>query len=80
MSDPEHKPDHRGAVLDAEVRMLVDKLEQYGVLTEEALARQAGAERWSQGTFKAALRRGADEGAIVLLPDGFVALPDRRSD
>ena len=79
MSEAEDKPDHGGAVLDAEVRLLVDKLEQYGVLTEEALARQAGAGLWSQGTFKAALRRGADEGAIVLLPDGFVALPDRRS-
>ncbi len=63
--------------MEVEVRLLVDQLTQYGVLTKEDLARQAKANLWDEGTFEAALRAGAARGAFRLLADDLVALPDR---
>jgi hypothetical protein len=70
---------HSEAVLSAEVRLLADQLARFRVLTTEELAREAKADLWHEGTFEAALKLGAKQGAIVLLPEGFVALPERRS-
>jgi hypothetical protein len=65
--------DHHRAVLDAEVRLLVDVLAPFGVLSREELARRADCRFWREGTFEAALQAGVQRGVIALLPDGFVA-------
>ena len=68
-------PDHNASLLDAEVRLLVRELTPFRVLIRQQLARRVNADIWHAGTFDAALRAGAQRGAIQLLPFGFVALP-----
>jgi hypothetical protein len=71
------RDDHHVAVLDAEVRLLVDVLAPFGVLGREELARRADCRLWHEGTLEAALRAGAKRGVIKLLPEGSVALRRR---
>ena len=69
---------HHAAVLDSEVRLLVDRLGPFGVLSRQELARRADCALWHEGTFEAALRTGVERGVIAVLPRGFVALRRRR--
>ena len=62
----------------AEVRLLVDLLGPFGVLSRQELARRADCALWHEGTFGAALRAGIERGVIAVLPRGFVALRRRR--
>ncbi len=73
-----HHQSHRAAVLDAEVRLLVDQLEHYGgTLEREDLARRVDAGVWREGTFDAALNAGVERGILELLPEGLVGLRRR---
>lgn len=68
---------HEAAVLDAEVRLVMDQLRKYGgTLSREALAQHTDAHLWHRGTLDEALRAGADQGVIRVLPDGFVELSE----
>jgi hypothetical protein len=69
---------HRAAVMDAEVRLLVDLLSPFGVLSRAELGRRADCRLWHEGAFDAALRSGVERGVIELLPHGFVAVRRRR--
>ena len=64
---------HSAAVLEAELRLLIDQLDRYGVLTRSELVRRADASVWHEGGFESALRLGVQRGEIVVLPEDFVA-------
>jgi hypothetical protein len=72
------RPGHDAAVLGAEVRLLVDVLSPFGVLSRDELARRAEASLWHEGSFESALCAAARQGVIELLPEGFVAVRERR--
>jgi len=61
------------AILEAEVRRVVNALSPYGVLREDALARACGAQRWRAGEFRCALDSGVRAGRLRRLPFGFYA-------
>jgi hypothetical protein len=64
---------HSAAVLEAELRLLIDQLDRYGVMTRSELARRADASLWHEGSSESALRLGVHRGEIVVLPEDFVA-------
>jgi len=66
---------HEEAVVRAEIRRLVRALSPYGVLSREALSREAGAGRWHETRFERALDAAVEQGEIVALPLGFYGLP-----
>ena len=59
---------HSAAVLEAELRLLIDQQDRYGVLTRSELARPADARLWHEGSSESALRLGVHRGEIVVLP------------
>ncbi len=64
---------HRDAVLDVEVRLLMDVLGPFGVMRREQLARRAKARLWQTGTFDEALSRAVERGLVRRIAYGFVA-------
>jgi hypothetical protein len=79
----EHQSDpgrsHSGAVLEAKLRLLIDQLDRYGVLTRSELARLPDASPWREGGFESALRLGIQRGEIVVLPEDCVRAGTRRA-
>lgn len=59
---------HSAAVLEAELRLLIDQLDRYGVPTRRELARPADASPWHERSFESALRLGVHRGEIVCFP------------
>jgi hypothetical protein len=68
---------HDDVVMDAEVRLLAQTLEPFGMLSREELARRTDAHAWGAGTFEEALRQAVARGVVRIAPDGSVVL--RRS-
>jgi hypothetical protein len=66
--------DHEQAVLRAEVQRLVTALSPYGVLSRDALRREAGALHWHEPLFDRALETAVAGGQIAELPLGFYGL------
>jgi hypothetical protein len=66
------------ALLDADVRRLVDALRPFGVLRADQLARAAGASAWHEIVFERAIEEAVRRGLIVRLPEGFYADAERR--
>jgi hypothetical protein len=66
------------ALLDADVRHLVDALRPFGVLHRDQLARIAGAGAWHEIVFERALQEAVDRGLIERLPEGFYADAERH--
>jgi hypothetical protein len=66
------------ALLDADVRHLVDALRPFGVLHRDQLARIAGAGAWHEIVFERALEEAVERGLIQRLPEGFYADAERH--
>jgi len=64
---------HDQAVIEAEVRRLVNGLGPFQILRRDALARAVGAEHW-RGGFGQALRAAVQEGRLEALPFDFYRL------
>lgn len=69
---------HDDAVIDVEVKRLVNALSRYGVLHRDALERESGAKSWHQASFAHALRVGVDQGKLERLPFDFYRLSHRE--
>ena len=67
----------RKVVLDAEVKLLLEALAPFGLLSREELIRRTDAGLWGRGSFDAALQAAVDRGAVKVLPDGCVVLHRR---
>jgi hypothetical protein len=74
-----HAPvtEHEKAILKAEAHRLVAALGPYGVLSRDVLRREAGAVRWHEASFDAALDVAIAEGQIEGRPLSFYALRRR---
>jgi hypothetical protein len=68
---------HDDVVMNAEVRLLAQTLEPFGMLSREELARRTDAYAWGAGTFEEALRQAVARRVVRIAPDGSVVL--RRS-
>jgi len=73
-SSPATRRDHENAVMKAEVQRLVNALSPFGVLSKDALRREAGAFHWHESSFERALEHAVAEGEIAELPLGFYGL------
>jgi hypothetical protein len=71
---------HEQAVVSAEVRRLVRAIRPYGVLNRQMLARVAGAAKWRDGGFDAALSAAVRSGALERRPFDFYSEPAKPSD
>jgi hypothetical protein len=70
---------HQQAVLNAEVKRLVNALAPFGVLHRDALEHKARADCWHEPKFDEALRAAITAGKIHKLPMGFYALGPAQS-
>jgi hypothetical protein len=66
------------ALLDADVRHIVDALRPFGVLHRDQLARVAGAGTWHEVVFERALTEAVRRGLIEKLAEGFYADAERH--
>jgi hypothetical protein len=67
-----HASSHHEAYVDAEVRRLERRLLTYGPAPRKTLAQTARAERWREGCFEEALRKGIREGRFRELSLGWI--------